>query len=47
MKYLESEEEAELLKGMQQLMSSGNTFDFLNEEEGLYTMADLKKVYKG
>jgi len=44
---VESEEDAELLKGMQQIMSTGNTFDFLNEEEELYTIADLKKVYNG
>jgi hypothetical protein len=41
---MEPNEDAELLKGMQQLMSSGNTFDFLNDDDDeLYTVADLKK----
>ncbi len=44
---IESEKDAELLKGIQQLISTGNSFDFLNEEEELYTIADLKKVYNG
>jgi len=42
---LESDDDAKLLKGMQYLMSTGSTFDFLNDEEELYTVADLKKVY--
>lgn len=40
-------EESELLRGTQKISSDSNTFSFLNEEEELYTIADLKKVYNG
>lgn len=41
------EEDAERLENIQQLISTGTSFDFLNEEEELYTLADLKKIYNG
>ena len=40
-------EETQLIKGMQQLTANSKAFDFLNEEEELYTEADLKEVYNG
>ncbi len=44
---IQSEESTELLENIQQLISTGTSFDFLNEEEELYTVADLKKIYNG
>ncbi len=44
---IQSEEDADLLENIQQLISTGTSFDFLNEEEELYTMTDLKKIYNG
>jgi hypothetical protein len=38
-------EESELLRGIQKIASEGHSFNFLNEEADLYTIADLKKVY--
>lgn len=40
-------EEQELSKGIQKLASESNTFDFLETEEELYTVSDLKVVYNG
>ncbi|WP_353484085.1 hypothetical protein [Haliscomenobacter sp.] len=40
-------EEQLLTQGIQQLASEGQTFDFLNQEEDLYTVSDLKEVYNG
>jgi hypothetical protein len=40
-------EEYELTKGIQQMVSESQTFDFLNNEEDLYSLADLKEVYSG
>jgi hypothetical protein len=40
-------EEQILTKGIQQLSSKGQTFEFLNNEEELYTTTDLKEVYNG
>jgi len=40
-------EEQMLTQGIQQLASEGQTFDFLNQEEDLYTVSDLKEVYNG
>ena len=40
-------EEQLLTQGIQQLASEGQTFDFLNQEEDLYTVNDLKEVYNG
>lgn len=38
-------EEQLLTQGIQHLASEGQTFDFLNEEEDLYSVSDLKEVY--
>lgn len=38
-------EEQELSKGIQKLASESNTFNFLETEEELYTVSDLKVVY--
>lgn len=40
-------EEHLLTQGIQQLTSDSKTFDFLTEEEDLYSIADLKEVYSG
>lgn len=40
-------EEQQLTQGIQQLAAEGQTFDFLNEEEDLYSVSDLKEVYNG
>ena len=40
-------EEYQLIQGIQQLTSNDSTFDFLNDEEELYSIADLKEVYNG
>lgn len=38
-------EENNLTNVLQKLSGQSQTFDFLKEEEDLYTLADLKKVY--
>ncbi len=38
-------EDADLLQGIQNLISTGSSFDFLKEDEELYSLSDLKKVY--
>ena len=40
-------EDDKLTKGIEQLTSDGQAFDFLNNEEDLYTAADLKEKYNG
>jgi hypothetical protein len=40
-------EEYELTKGIQKMVSESRTFDFLNNEEDIYSLADLKEVYNG
>ncbi|QEC76887.1 hypothetical protein [Mucilaginibacter ginsenosidivorax] len=40
-------EEHQLTQGIQKLASDSNTFDFLNNEEELYSVVDLKEVYNG
>lgn len=40
-------EEQKLTIGIQQLTSNSNAFDFLDNEEDLYTETDLKEVYNG
>lgn len=40
-------EEHRLNAGIQQLTSNSQAFDFLNEEEDLYSESDLKEVYNG
>ena len=36
-----------LNRGMQQLTSQSQAFDFLDEDEELYSRADLKEIYNG
>lgn len=38
-------EEQRLTEGIQNLTSNSQTFDFLAEEEEIYSLADLKEVY--
>ena len=40
-------EEQQLSKGIQRLTASSQAFDFLNNEEDLYTEEDLKEQYNG
>lgn len=40
-------EEQQLTKGIQRLTSTGQVFEFLHEEEDLYTEEDLKEKYNG
>ena len=40
-------EEQELTSGIQKILSQSQTFDFLNSEEDIYSVADLKEVYNG
>jgi hypothetical protein len=40
-------EEQQLTKGIQQMTASSRAFDFLNDEEDLYTEKDLKEKYNG
>lgn len=40
-------EEHELSKGIQKIVSKSESFGFLNGEEDLYSVADLKEVYNG
>ena len=38
-------EENELIIGIQNILSKSEAFEFLNNEEEIYSMADLKEVY--
>lgn len=38
-------EEQQISKGIQRLSSNSQAFDFLNDEEDLYTEKDLKEKY--
>lgn len=38
-------EDHQLSKGIQYIASTSSAFDFLNEEEELYSESDLKEVY--
>jgi hypothetical protein len=40
-------EEHELRNGIQKLASESKAFDFLNNEEEIYSISDLKEVYNG
>ena len=43
---LHKHEEETLKKGMEKLVSDGKAFEFLKEEEELYSAKDLKERYK-
>ena len=38
-------EEHQLTEGIQEITSKSEAFNFLNEEEDLYSLSDLKEVY--
>ncbi len=38
-------EKQELERGIQKMVSGSQTFDFLKNEEEIYSLADLKEVY--
>jgi len=40
-------EDDQLTQGIQKLTSESHAFDFLNDEEDLYSIKDLKEVYNG
>ena len=40
-------EEQKISQGIQEMTSDSTSFDFLHDEEELYTEADLKVVYDG
>lgn len=40
-------EEHKLNDGIQKMISESKSFDFLEKEEDLYSIADLKEVYNG
>lgn len=40
-------EEQELTNGIHKITTESQSFDFLNNEEEIYTIADLKEVYNG
>jgi hypothetical protein len=40
-------EEQQLTKGIQQLFANSQAFDFLNNEEDLYTEDELKEKFNG
>ena len=40
-------EENELTNGIQKMVSESQAFDFLNNEEDIYSLADLKEIYNG
>ena len=40
-------EDYKLTKGIQQLASDGQAFEFLNNDDDIYTTDDLKEVYNG
>lgn len=40
-------EEQQITKGIQKMISESQAFNFLNDEEEIYSLADLKEVYNG
>ena len=40
-------EENELTNGIKKMASESQAFDFLNSEEEIYSVGDLKEVYNG
>ena len=40
-------EEHELTNGIKKMASKGQAFNFLNNEEETYSVADLKEIYNG
>ncbi len=44
---LQRNEDKQIVEGIQQLSSQTNSFQFLEEEEDLYTLKDVKAPYNG
>jgi hypothetical protein len=44
---LKKDEDAQLLQGIAHLTSQSKCYDFLEEEENLYTLEDIKETYNG
>lgn len=44
---LKQYEEEQLTQGIQKISGDSNTFEFLNQEEEIYSLNDLKEVYNG
>lgn len=40
-------DERSLINGIQKLATDGHSFNFLNEEENLYSITDIKEPYNG
>ncbi len=40
-------EEYQLTRGIHKLTANSQAFDFLNDEEDLYSLADIKEPYNG
>jgi hypothetical protein len=43
---LSKSEDLPLVEGIQKLANESKSFDFLKDEKDLYTLADLKEIYK-
>lgn len=43
---LSKSEDSILVEGIQKLASESKSFDFLNDDEEIYSIADLKEIYK-
>lgn len=43
---LSKSEDSMLVEGIQKMASESKSFDFLNDDEDIYTVADLKEIYK-
>ena len=43
---LKKYDEEILQKGIEKLVSNSNTYNFLKDEEDLYSVEDLKEIYK-
>ncbi|MEO6682426.1 MAG: hypothetical protein ABIN48_06330 [Ginsengibacter sp.] len=44
---LKQYEESEITRGIQKMAAESKSFEFLDKEEDLYTVEDLKEVYHG
>lgn len=42
---LSKSEDFVLVKGIQKMANKSESFNFLNDEEDIYTLADLKEIY--
>jgi hypothetical protein len=43
---LKKHEDKIILKGIEQMINQSNAYEFLHDEEDIYTVADLKERYK-